>query len=155
MPLPEEIRPELEAMRLRLLELLVPLQRREGEKGRDDDESLRRGLWAAARGLEALLRDAGVPADLDLTRDDPATRQILLEHVTWEYFLPHALEDPGDVDVPAYTPEECGLRVFFDHGRWFVSWMKLEEDMSRPEAMTRELLVFDRDRHGRLVFTEV
>ena len=149
MPLPEEIRTELEAMRLRLLEMLVPLQPPEGE------ESLRRGLWAAARELESLLRDAGVPPGLDLTRDDPATRQILVEHVTWEYFLPHALEDPGDVDVPAYTPEECGLRVFFDHGRWFVTWRKLEEDMSQAEARTRELLVFEKDRHGRLVFTEV
>lgn len=149
MPLPEEIRPELEAMRLRLLEMLVPLQRPEGE------ESLRRGLWAAVRELESLLRDAGVPADLDLTRDDPATRQILLEHVTWEYFQPHALEDPGDIDVPTYTPEECGLRVFFDHGRWFVTWLKLEEDMSQAEAKTRELLVFEKDRHGRLVFAEV
>ena len=149
MPLPEEIRTELEAMRLRLLELLLPLQRPESE------ESLRQGLWAAARELESLLRDAGVPTDLDLTRDDPATQQILLEHVTWEYFQPHALEDPGDVDVPAYTPEECGLRVFFDHGRWFVTWRKLEEDMTQAEAMTRELLVFEKDRHGRLVFTEV
>lgn len=149
MPLPEEIRPELETMRLRLLEMLVPLQRP------DPEESLRLGLWAAARGLEALLRDAGVPADLDLTRDDPATRQILFDHVTWEYFLPHALEDPGDFDVPAYTPEECGLRVFFDHGRWFVTWLKLEEDMKRAEAKTRELLVIEKDRHGRLVFAEV
>lgn len=142
MPLSEEIRAELEAMRLRLLEMLVPLQP-EGE------ESLRRGLWAAARELESLLRDARVPAGLDLTRNDPAIRQILLDHVTWEYFQPHALEDPGDIDVPAHTPEECGLRVFFDHGRWFVTWL------SRAEAKTHELLVLEKDRHGRLVFTEV
>lgn len=33
--------------------------------------------------------------------------------------------------------------------------MKLEEDMNRPEALTRELLIFERGKDNRFVFTEV
>ena len=42
-----------------------------------------------------------------------------------------------------------------EYGRWFVTWLKLEEDMNRPEALTRELLHFERDLNGQLVFTQV
>jgi len=75
--------------------------------------------------------------------------------VVWEYFTPRALEDAGDFFVPDYTPEECGFRVFFEHGRWFVTWLKLEEDSSKPEAMRRELLVFEKEENGNLFLSEV
>jgi hypothetical protein len=65
------------------------------------------------------------------------------------------LEDPGFIHVPAHTPEECQLRVFQEYGRWFVTWIKLEEDMSRPEVLTRELLVLATDQDGRVHVTEV
>lgn len=152
-----EIREELEAVRRRFLKLLAPLQTPEGAS-RDvasDQERLRRALWVAVKELDPLLAEAQIPPDLDLTKDDPATQRILYEFVVREYFSPHLLDDPGDIDIPAYTPEECELRVFFQLGRWFVSWMKLEEDMNRPEALTRELLVFERGTDNRFVFTEV
>ena len=152
-----EIREELEAVRRRFLKLLEPLQTRE-DASRDastDQERLRRALWTAVRGLDPLLTEAQVPPDLDLSKDDPATQRILYDFVVREYFTPHLLDDPGDIHVPGYTSEECELRVFFQLGRWFVSWVKLEEDMNRPEALTRELLVFERGKDNRFVFTEV
>ena len=151
-----EIREELEAVRRRFLKLLEPLQTPEGAReASSDQERLRRALWASIRGLDPLLTEAQLPADLDLSKDDPATQRILHDFVVREYFSPHLLDDPGDIYVPGYTPEECELRVFFQFGRWFVSWVKLEEDMNRPEALTRELLVFERGRDNRFVFTEV
>jgi hypothetical protein len=154
MPLPEETAAELEATRMRLLEMLAPLQRAEDPQDLDA-QVFRQSLWSAARGLESLLRERHEPVDLDLHRHDESTRQVLHDHVIWGYFTPRALDDPGDLTVPRYTPEECGLRVFFDHGRWFVTWLKLEKDSSQPEAERRELLLFEKDKDGRLVLAEV
>jgi hypothetical protein len=152
-----EIREELEAVRRRFLEMLEPLQTPEGAErdAASGKERLRSALWAAVKGLDPLLTDAQVPPDLDLTKDDPATQKILHDFVVREYFSPRLLDEEGEIDVPGHTPEECELQVFFQLGRWFVTWMKLEEDMSRPEAEARELLVFDKDKDNRFVFTEV
>jgi hypothetical protein len=154
MPLPEETAAELEAMRRRLLEMLAPLQRDEDAQDLDE-QVLRQSLWSAIRGLESVLRDEHEPAALDLHQNDEATRRILYDFVIWDYFTPRALDDPGDITVPRYTPEECGLRVFFEHGRWFVTWLELEKDNSQPEAKRRELLVFDKDQDGHLFLADV
>jgi hypothetical protein len=157
MPLPEETAAELEGMRTRLLEMLVPLQ----SEGKDEDSQdldrqvLRQSLWSAALALDTLLRDEHAPDDLDLDQNDDALRQILYGFVAWEYFTPHALADSGDISVPRHTPEESGLRVFFEHGRWFVTWLKLETDRSQPEAKRRELLLFEKDEEGHLFLAEV
>lgn len=154
MPLPEETAAELEGMRTRLLELLEPLQREE-DGSPAEEQALRRSLWSAVQALEPLLRGDHVPLDLDLNRNDETTRETLYGFVVWDYFTPHALEDAGDITVPGYTPEECGLRVFFEHGRWFVTWLKLEEDSHGPEAQRRKLLVFERSGDGNLFLAEV
>ena len=157
MTLDKELREELESRRRRFLELLAPLQTPEGvtRDPASDHERLRRVLWVVVRELDTLLGDSRVPDDLDLTRDDPETEHTLFALVVRDYFSLHLLDDEGDVHIPLYTPEECGLRVFFEYGRWFVTWLKLEEDMNRPEALTRELLHFERDLNGQLVFTQV
>jgi hypothetical protein len=154
MPLPEENAAELEGMRRRLLEMLLPLQRDEDSQDLDE-QVLRQSLWSAVQGLEAVLRDEHDPVGLDLHQSDEATRRILHDFVIWDYFTPRALADPGHVTVPRYTPEECGLRVFFEHGRWLVTWLELEKDNSQPEAKRRELLVFEKDEDGHLVLAEV
>src|SRR5687767_4811717 len=104
MPLPEETAAELEGMRTRLLEMLVPLQRRDDSS--PDERALRFSLWSAVHALEPLLREEHAPVGLDLDRNDEATRQILRDFVVWDYFTPHALDDSGDITVPRYTPEE-------------------------------------------------
>lgn len=156
-PFSKETRDELETMRRRLLEMLVPLQTPEsdGQDPAGEQEPLRRALWRAARELDSLLSEPLLFADLDLTKADPAVQEYLYELVVQEHFSLHLLVDEGDVYVPLYTPEECGLEVFFQYGRWFVTWMKLEEDMDRPEALRREFLRFERDTNGQLVFNQV
>lgn len=154
MPLPKETAAELEAMRIRLLEMLVPLQRDEASQDLDE-QVLRQSLWSAVHELEPMLRDELAPVDLDLNQNEEAKRQILYDFVVWDYFTPHALEDSGEITVPCHTPEECGLRVYFEHGRWMVTWLRLELDSSQPEAERRELLVFDKDENGHLFLAEV
>jgi hypothetical protein len=149
MPTAEGIPAELKAMRNRLFELLVLFQTREGEQGPVEEESPRLAIWSAARELDSLFNEA--PRDLDLTRDAPTTRRILYEFMVRQYFNAQLLADPGEVFVPAHTPEECGLSVFFQHGRWFVTWIKLEEDMSRPEAEHRELMIFEKNEDGAII----
>lgn len=157
MPISNEIRDELETIRQCLLEMLVPLQTPEGTNrdSASDQERLRWALWAAVRDLDPLLSEAQLPQDVDLTKDDPTVQQLLYALVVRDYFSVRLLADEGDIDVPQHTPEECGLQVFFQFGRWFVTWTKLEENMNRPEGLTRELLRFERDSSGQLVFTEV
>jgi hypothetical protein len=154
MPLTERTAAELEGMRTRLLEMLAPLDRDAGSQDLDE-EVLRRALWSAARALDPLLRDEHTPVGLDLDQDGEATRQVLYDFVVWDYFTARTLEDEGDICVPRYTPEECGLRVVFDYGRWLVTWLKLEKDSSQPEATRRELLVFQKDENGNLFLSEV
>ena len=163
MPIPDDIRDELETVRQRFLRLLVPLQPPEGEGGHGGHggdtpagpERLRLALWTAVQALDPLLEEAHLPPDLDLTSDDPEIRRALRDYVVREYFSLHLLEDPGDVHVPAYTPESCDLRVYFQHGRWFVTWLKLEERETRAEKSAWVLLFFEKDQEGRLVLIEV
>jgi hypothetical protein len=156
MPIPDDIRDELETVRQRFLRLLVPLQTPEFEGGDTpaDPERLRLALWTAVKALDPLLADAQVPPDVDLTSDDPDVQQILRSFVVREYFSLHLLDDPGDVHVPTHTPESCDLRVAFLYGRWFVTWLKLQGE-PRTEREARVVLVFEKDQNGRFVFTEV
>ena len=158
MPIPDEVRNELETVRQRFLRILVPLQTPDGE-GHDtqsDPQRLRLALWTAVKALDPLLAEAQVPPDLDLTSDDPDIRQVIRDFVVREYFSLHLLDDPGDIHVPVHTPESCDLRVFFQYGRWFVTWLKLDHGAPLvSERSARVLLVFEKDQNDRFVFTEV
>jgi hypothetical protein len=94
---------------------------------------------------------------LDLSAPGEATRRTLYALVTRDNFTAREVGPPGDVWVPAYTPEQAGLEVFYAHGRWFATWVKLEESPQRPESERRELLVLEEDpeRRGSLRYTEV
>jgi hypothetical protein len=153
-PLPE-VREELESLHRHLLEMLVPLQNRRIARtgSRTEDDRLRLALWNAARELDPLLSEA--PAGLNLTRNDPAAGEALYAFAVRRYFSLRLLDDPGYIYIPKHSPEECQLRVFHEYGRWWLTWLKLEEDMSRPEALTRQLLVIDTADDGRLYVTEV
>lgn len=100
-------------------------------------------------------QNAGVfPAVIDLHSDSEGTRQTLYELVVRDHFTPQASGDPEDEWVPSSTPEEAGLDVFFAQGRWFATWLKLEEPEDLPEAQRRELLVLaeDPDEPGKLIY---
>lgn len=41
------------------------------------------------------------------------------------------------------------------HGRWFCTWLKLDEDRARPDNGARQLLVVNKEEDGRIAFVEV
>ena len=86
-------------------------------------------------------------------------REVLYKLVVQDNFTARPLDpraDQAEVWVPPYTPEEAGLEVFHQHGRWFATWLKLEEPEDAPETQRREVLRLDLDRMPEyLVYTEV
>jgi hypothetical protein len=93
----------------------------------------------------------------DLTVAGEATQRLLYELVMKDNFTPKPLADPGDVWIPAYTPEAAGLEVVFERGRWFAVWRKLEVPESFPEAERWEVLRLEEnpDKPGTIVYQEV
>jgi len=155
---PMEIVEELVTIRNRFIEWIVALPdpERSGsgltkEDGREPYECLRFGLWGAARELDQLLDCALAAFVGDLTREAPATQQQLYAFVVERSFMPHAMDDQGFTFVPRFTPEACKLEVVFQYGRWMATWLKLEEDMRRPEYEHRELVGFEWDDQRELL----
>lgn len=128
-----------------------------GNAIRDSLDPLIRDLLAAAAyeagGPAARDRRRGGADRVDLGRNDEATRQALYGLVVRQNFARQPDADPGDDWLPPYTAEQAGLEVFWMHGRWFATWLKLELPEGLPEAERRELLVLteDKRRPGRVI----
>jgi hypothetical protein len=67
------------------------------------------------------------------------------ELVVAQSFTRKPLLPPEDIWVPPYTPEQAGLEVVFQWGRWFATWIKLEEPEYLPERERREVLLYEPD----------
>lgn len=126
---------EMEEFRDRLLGLLIDFENA-GLGGEKDDpavDPLRRDIWQGVQALDDLLRSTrkaaagGIEALPDLTRNDEETRQRLYSLVVKERFSPYLLSDPGEIFLPARGPEEAGLEVYFQHGRWWATWLEGEK----------------------------
>lgn len=112
---------------------------------------------AAFRSTSAPLAKGGlIPPGLDLAVESEATRQALYALITKDNFGPADSAEP-ERWRPPYGPQEAGLEVYFHRGRWFTTWLKLEEPESLPEAERRELLVLaeDPEEPGRLIYRGV
>lgn len=116
-----------------------------------------RDLLAAADYQPARRKAGKVRTLLNLHADSEETRKTLYDLVVRDNFTPKGPEDPEGDSFPLYTPEEAGLEVFFAHGRWMATWLKLEEPEDLPEAERRELLVLMEapDEPGRLIYRGV
>jgi hypothetical protein len=139
-----------------LMKMLAPFQqRKDPDAPAAGGDRMRDFLWAAYRDADVLLDDLLMPRDLDLDRDDPATAQEIEEFVAWRFFQHHPSGDPWEILIPQFTPQQGELKAFYQHGRWFCTWLKLDEDMSRPEKASRQLLVVNKEQDGRIGFVEV
>lgn len=76
---------------------------------------------------------------IDLDRDTEQTRRDLYDLVVEMQFSPIAGAGPDDYAGPSYTPDEAGLKVFRLFGRWFATWINLDEQ-ALPEHRHIELL---------------
>jgi hypothetical protein len=94
---------------------------------------------------------------LGLSTFSEETRRALYEIVVRDNFTPRQLDGSEDLWSPPYTGEQAGVEVFWSHGRWFATWLKLEEPEDLPEAERRELLLLEEDpaEPGTLLYREV
>jgi hypothetical protein len=96
------------------------------------------------------------PSPLDLDSYSEATRRALYDAAVAIHFRdPDEAHDPDDF-VPDYSPDDAGLVVFHALGRWWASWLMLEELATLPESRRREVLriVENREAPYGLAFLE-
>ncbi len=98
------------------------------------------------------------PVRLDLAADEAAMRPVVYALVVLDCFTARKSdEEPGEIWLPPYTPEQAGLEVWKKHGRWYASWRKLEVPDSAPEDERWEVLLIEEDKRlrGNLVYREI
>ncbi|HXO21596.1 MAG TPA: hypothetical protein VOA87_16925 [Thermoanaerobaculia bacterium] len=84
---------------------------------------------------------------INLSTYTEATRRAVYDAVVAIYFSPtpeefeEARADPDDHFVVTYTPDEAGLKIHHEFGRWFATWIRLETPPEIPEESRRELRV--------------
>lgn len=147
---------EMVELHASLMKMLAPMQvRKDPDASMSTEDKLREFLWSSSREADALLDEILMPKELVFDREDPATARRIEEFTIWRFFSPHPAGDPWEILVPGFTPEQGDLKVFYMHGRWFCTWLKLDEGTPRPENDARELLVIKKEEDGRIVFVEV
>jgi hypothetical protein len=81
-----------------------------------------------------------IPPPIDLPLVTEATRRALYDAAVAVHFPdPDEPHDPDDF-VPVYSPDAAGLTVAHCWGRWFITWLMLEEPSYLPESRRREVL---------------
>lgn len=98
---------------------------------------------------------------IDLTKVTEATRRALYDAAVEDHFTPtpeeieRAAAEPEDFWVPDYGPDEAGLVVYRQQGRWLAAWHRLETGADLPEDRRIALLRIGIDAEGRLQYSEV
>ncbi|HEX3131550.1 MAG TPA: hypothetical protein VH394_29710 [Thermoanaerobaculia bacterium] len=129
-----EVLEEMVRLHASLVKMLSPLQaRKDPDAPKSTEDKLREFLWSSLREADVLLDDLLMPKGLDLSREDEGTARGIEELAVWTFFSPHPAGDPWEILLPEFPPEQGDLKVYYMHGRWFCTWLKLDEDTSRPE----------------------
>jgi hypothetical protein len=146
------ILPELEAVSGQLMVSLAMLQAKRATLC-EEEERLRLSLVKATAALDALL--GSPPTGLDLTSQPAETEAAIYAYLKRTQFSTRLLDGDGNIYIPAHSAQACELTVYFQHGRWFATWIKPEVDPGQPETSRRELLRFETDGAGCLVATKI
>lgn len=169
---------ELEAYRVEVLafQSSLPVSPQEGRRrDLDEDPDVLTEMRTVLRGVvaESLTSALGALKDVTVYKPEPVhaaelnlevfhedTRRTLYDLVVKDNFTERALDpeaDPPEVWVPPYTPDEAKLEIFFQFGRWFATWLKLEMPADAPEHERQELLRLEPHRHrpGDIEYSDV
>lgn len=98
------------------------------------------------------------PVLLDLAAEEATMKPVVYALVVMDYFTARRSdEEPGEVWLPPYTPEQAGLEVWKKHGRWYTAWRKLEVPETATEDERWEVLLIEEDPRlrGNLIYHEI
>jgi hypothetical protein len=87
----------------------------------------------------------------DLGTYSERVQGILYEYISQSYFREGPPEDENDPREWRYSPEQCGLCVFFLYGRWFAKWRWPEEIKGIAPQSRTEVVRLDLGRNGELM----
>jgi hypothetical protein len=110
--------------------------------------------WANIRKLDEEVRRE-LQGKVDLSRIDQETEAQLYTCVVLEFFTPRPLAEPGAVvSAPLYSPQQAGLRVFFERGKWHAGWTRLEEPLFQPVEVRWQWITIENAEPGFLRFRD-
>jgi hypothetical protein len=110
--------------------------------------------WENLLQLQERVR-AELHGKVDFARIDQETADRLYACVVFEYFTPCPLADLGVVrSAPLYSPQQAGLRVFFENGSWYATWTRLEEALFQPVEQRWTWLRIEEAEPGFLRFLD-
>ena len=119
------------------------------------DMAFRRAHWQKVRDLDAEVRREHF-SRVDLSRGDADMEALLYACVVLDHFTVRPLAEPGMVATPPlYTPDQAGLRVFFERGSWLATWIRLEEPTFLPASVRRQLLAITQSADGTLRYRDL
>jgi hypothetical protein len=119
------------------------------------DMAARHVHWQKVRDLYAEVRREH-DSKVDLSQVDSGMEEVLYGCVVLDYFTMRPLAEPGKVITPPlYSAAQAGLRVFFERGSWYATWIKLEEPLFQPDSVRRQLLVIEQSADGTLRYRDL
>jgi hypothetical protein len=125
---------------------------------KENFKPLLKSLRAAADYQPPATTAVPVPVRLDLTADEETIRPVVYALVVKDQFTARpSEEEPREILLPPYTPEQVGLQVWKLHGRWFAWWLKPDAPKDAPEAERWEGLLIEEDENqpGSLFYREL
>jgi hypothetical protein len=120
-----------------------------------EDMAVRHVHWQNVLDLDAKVRQEHY-SKVDLSQVDVSMEEVLYACVVLDHFTMRPLAEPGKVITPPlYSPAQAGLRVFFERGSWYATWIRLEEPAFQPDSVRRQLLVIEMDSAGGIRFRDM
>lgn len=121
---------------------------------RPGEAAARREHWNQILELDEQVRKE-LHGRVNLSRVDKETEAQLYACVVLEYFTPRPLSQPGTVlSPPLYSPQQAGLRVFFERGSWHAGWTRLEVPLFQPVEARWRWITIEEGEPGFLRFRD-
>ena len=125
---------------------------------KENFKPLLKSLRAAADYEPPAAASPSEPVRLDLSADEETMRPVVYALVVKDQFTARpSEEEPGEISLSPYTPEQVSLQVWKLHGRWFAWWLKPDAPKDAPEDERWEGLLIEEDENepGSLVYREL
>ena len=120
-----------------------------------EEMAVRHVHWQNVRDLDAKVRREHY-SKVDLSQIDSDMEEVLYGCVVLDHFTMLPLAEPGKVITPPlYSAAQAGLRIFFERGSWYATWIKLEEPPFQSDSVRRQMLVIEQREDGALRYRDL